>query len=353
MRCISALSYYRFAYYTTKRRALFQRPAAVCSDVVASQSHAVVYSEDFKINPIPESHRFPMPKDALLYQRIQQEGLAGRTFTPVPADEEALMLVHDATYVRDFISGKMAETKEMRQIGLPWSKTLVQRTLIGVGSAIMAAEIAIEEETVVCMTNGGTHHAHGSHGSGWCIFNDLSVAARSVQRKYGVGNILMCDLDVHQGDGTASIFFDDCTVFTFSMHCASQSFPHRLIPSNIDVALPEGTGDDEYMEKLQETLPSIVDTYDFDLVMYNAGVDVHMDDTLGKLALSDKGIERRDTFVLEEFAKRSIPCAVAIGGGYEPNHDHIVDRHMILHRTAARLHPLWGTNSMLGVHSDT
>ena len=172
-----------------------------------ASNHAVIYHNDFRINPIPSDHRFPMPKDALLYQRLKELGLAERTYTPHPPDIETLCLVHDESYVRGFLAGTLSQA-EMRKIGLPWSQALVQRTLIGVGSAILAARLAMQLGVAI-MCNGGTHHAHRGHGSGWCIFNDQAVAAKSVQRDMAVGQILFVDLDVHQGDGTAAIFRDD------------------------------------------------------------------------------------------------------------------------------------------------
>lgn len=170
-------------------------------------SHAVIYHEDFRINPIPSNHRFPMPKDALLYERLRELGLAQSTYTPHPPDIDTICLAHDEEYVRGFIEGTLSEA-EMHKIGLPWSQLLVRRTLIGVGSAILAARLALQLGVAV-MTNGGTHHAHRGYGSGWCIFNDQAVAARSVQRDMAVGQILFVDLDVHQGDGTAAIFQND------------------------------------------------------------------------------------------------------------------------------------------------
>jgi acetoin utilization deacetylase AcuC-like enzyme len=297
----------------------------------ATAKHAIVYHEDFKINPIPSNHRFPMPKDALLYERLEQLNL-GRTFTPVPPDIETLCLVHDAAYVQSFLDGTVSDAA-MRSIGLPWSKDLVTRTLIGTGSAILAARLALDVGIAV-MCNGGTHHAHRDHGSGWCIFNDQAVAARSVQRDCNVGKILFIDLDVHQGDGTAAIFQNDDSVFTFSMHCEAQPYPSILQKSDLDVPLPAGCDDKLYLETLKGILPGLLEKVQPEMVMYNAGTDVHTDDSLGKMALSNDGILARDRLVMKLCSEAGTVVAAAIGGGYEPDHEKIVERHVMLHRAA-------------------
>lgn len=310
-------------------QALPQRPAL--------KGHPVVYHPDFAINPIQEGHRFPMPKDHLLYLRLQQLGLAENTFTPQVPDVDTLALCHDREYVEAFIAGSLPRPA-MQRIGLPWSPALVRRTLIGVGSAVLAARLALQWG-VACMTNGGTHHAHPAHGGGWCALNDLAVAVRAAQRDCGLGTALILDLDVHQGDGTAAIFAGDPSVFTCSVHCAAQSFPHTLHASDLDVALPAGTGDAEYLAALRQLLPGLLARVQPQLVAYNAGVDVHAADSLGKMALSDQGIAERDAFVLACCASAGVPVAVAIGGGYEEEHANIVERHVLLHRAASEQLP--------------
>eukprot|EP00890_Picochlorum_soloecismus_P005033 jgi/Picsp_1/5530/NSC_02889-R1_histone deacetylase family protein len=320
--------------------ATLRRDSTTVVTIARALHHPVIFHENFAINPIQSGHRFPMGKDVVLYEMLKAEGLAGNTVTPAPADQQALCLAHDPEYVRQFISGGISD-EAMKRIGLPWSRDLVKRTLIGVGSAIEAGRAAWENKTVAVMSNGGTHHAsYGwSHG---CIFNDQAVAARVMQRDYGVKNVLFVDLDVHFGDGTADIFYSDDSVFTFSMHCAEQPFPEIRTASNLDIGLHSGCTDDEYMAQLKPALTQILNTYAFDLVFYNAGVDVHQDDSLGKMSLTDDGILQRDSFVLESCAALGIPVACAIGGGYHHTHlENIVHRHMILHRVAARVvHPM-------------
>lgn len=295
--------------------------------------HALVYHEYFSINPIQHGHRFPMPKDSMLYEALMKEhGMVPLVLTPSMPSTDDICLVHDPIYVHRFIDGTLSE-KEMRSIGLPWSPELVKRTLIGVGSAITAAQYAVENQSIAVMCNGGTHHAHADHGSGWCIFNDQAVSCRYVQKYHGVGNVLFIDLDVHLNDGTASIFQSCSRTYLFSMHGASQSFPAVKYKNNTDIEVPAGCTDDEYMSLLKGSpLEDIMDRYSFDLVLYNAGVDVHQDDSLGSLALTDQGIEDRDRYVLELCISRRIPLAVALGGGYAANHHDIVRRHLILHR---------------------
>jgi acetoin utilization deacetylase AcuC-like enzyme len=316
-------------------RLIQSRPISTKSISNSSAKHAVVYHEDFKINPIPSSHRFPMPKDALLYQRLIQLGIttADRTFTPQPPDIDTLCLVHDKDYVQDFLDGSISDAA-MRSIGLPWSKDLVTRTLIGTGSAILASRLALDLGVAV-MCNGGTHHAHHAHGSGWCIFNDQAVAARSVQRDCNVGRILFIDLDVHQGDGTAAIFQNDSSVFTFSMHCEAQPYPTILQKSDLDVPLPAGCDDELYIDTLKSVLPGVLERVQPELVMYNAGTDVHEDDSLGKMALSNQGILERDRLVMKLCSEAGAVLCAAIGGGYEPDHNKIVERHVMLHRAAS------------------
>lgn len=299
---------------------------------LAMVDHAVVYHEDFKINPIPEGHRFPMPKDALLYARLRELGWANRTFTPRPPDIDidTLCLAHGRAYVEGFLNGTLTPA-EMRPIGLQWSPELVRRTLIGTGAAILAGRLALQYGAA-CMTNGGTHHAHRDRGSGWCIFNDQAVAARALQRDVGISRILFCDLDVHQGDGTASIFEGDASVFTLSLHCAEQSFPLQYMKSSRDVHVPSGTEDAEYLRILASHLPAVLDDFRPEIVFYNAGCDVHASDSLGKLKLTTEGILARDRFVFTECLARGVPVAAAIGGGYHPDHHALVDRHVQLHR---------------------
>lgn len=221
----------------------------------------------------------------------------------------------------------------MRKIGLPWSEGLVRRTHIAVSGTLLTARLALRHG-LSCNTAGGTHHAFPGHGSGFCIFNDMAVAARQLVSEGIIKKVLIIDLDVHQGDGTHYIFRSDPHVFTFSLHC-EKNFPVHKEPGDLDIELPEGTTDDAYMEALREHIPGLLDAVRPDLVLYDAGADVHKDDRIGKFSLTDKGMEDRERFVIETVRGAGIPLACVIGGGYDHDTMALVRRHAILHRVAA------------------
>lgn len=295
----------------------------------------LVYHPDY-VTELPPGHRFPMPKFGRVYQTLIRDGVAGldQFQCPQPADRAILALAHVPAYVESYLTGTIDE-RAMRRIGFPWSPALVRRTCAAVGGTILTAQLAIQTG-LACHTAGGTHHAYRDFGSGFCIFNDIAVAARYVQAAGLAERVLVVDLDVHQGDGTAAIFADDPTVFTFSIHC-TVNFPHRKQTSTLDIALPPGTGDDAYHAHLTYHLPAILDDFRPQLVFYDAGVDPHVDDLLGKLALTDDGLSRRDTYVLGECRRRGIPVAAVIGGGYSKDIDQLARRHTLLHRAASAL----------------
>ena len=295
----------------------------------------IVFHPDF-VSPLPPEHRFPMPKFGKIYQVLLRDGVAGldQFHVPEAAGFDRLTLVHAPAYVEQVMNGTL-DTRAMRRIGLPWSPALAQRTCTAVGGTILTAELALTHG-IACSTAGGTHHAHAGFGSGFCIFNDLAVAARVMQREARVERVLIVDLDVHQGDGTAAIFAEDDSVFTLSVHC-EKNFPFRKQPSDLDIALPVGLADDAYLAVLAQHVPRLLETVQPDLVLYDAGVDPHKDDLLGKLALSDAGLSERDRCVLAACADRSIPVACVVGGGYANDRDLLARRHTLLHRAAIDL----------------
>lgn len=279
-----------------------------------------------------------MPKFGLIYDMLRSEGLISKeqVHTPQVAPRDWLEQVHTPAYVDDFCGGRL-DAKAIRRIGLPWSENLVLRTRAAVGGTVRTAELALEHG-LACNTAGGTHHAFADFGSGFCIFNDLAVAAHMVRQQGLARKILIVDLDVHQGDGTAAIFQGQPEVFTFSMHC-HKNFPFRKQQSDLDVPLPEGMDDRAYLATLAEHLPGLLASFRPDLVLYDAGVDPHQHDRLGKLALTDDGLFQRDEFVLQSCLRQGTPVATVVGGGYDNDVRQLARRHLLLFRAARELFP--------------
>ena len=293
---------------------------------------AVVYHPDY-VAPLPDGHRFPMNKFRLIRDLLLKDGIVtpNRIFTPQLPQLEQFQLVHTPNYIQNYYQGTLDE-RSQRRIGLPWSPALAKRTQIAVGGTILTAQLALKYGCA-CNTAGGTHHAFPDYGSGFCIFNDLAITARVLQQQGKVKKILIVDLDVHQGDGTAFIFRNDESVFTFSMHCEA-NFPGTKQTSDLDVPLPVGLDDDGYLQILASYLADLLSEVKPDLVLYDAGVDTHISDRLGKLALSDWGIYRRERMVLSTCLAKGYPIACVIGGGYGKDLSSVVYRHSLLHRAA-------------------
>ncbi len=282
-----------------------------------------------------------MAKFRLLHQLLEEQGLAraDQVVQPLPAPRRWLELVHEPRYHEAFARGELTSA-EQRRIGLPATTPLVQRTWLAVGGTVLTARLALQHG-LACHLAGGTHHAYPDHGSGFCIFNDCAVAARVLLTEGRVKQLMVIDLDVHQGDATAAIFADEPRVFTFSAHCQS-NFPLRKQTSNVDLALDDGLGDDDYLVAIGDLIPNLLDQVKPDLVLYNAGVDPHRHDRLGRLNLSNEGLINRDRLVLDACLRRSIPVATVIGGGYDDLKP-LVERHALVFRAAAeqaRLHGL-------------
>ncbi|MEM8719960.1 MAG: histone deacetylase [Cyanobacteria bacterium P01_G01_bin.39] len=293
---------------------------------------AIVYHPDY-VAPLPNAHRFPMPKFKILRDLLLQDEVIApeQIFQPELPDLESIGLVHTTEYVQGYCNGTL-EQKVQRRIGLPWSKALAHRTRIAIGGTILAAKLALDYGCV-CNTAGGTHHAFPSYGSGFCIFNDLAIASRVLLKEGLVRKILIVDCDVHQGDGTAYIFQNDPRVFTFSMHCEA-NFPGRKQQSDLDIPLPVGLDDDGYLQILAHHLSDLLSEVQPDLVLFDAGVDTHVSDRLGKLSLTDWGIYRRERMVLSTCKAGGYPVASVIGGGYGKDMSALVYRHSLLHRAA-------------------
>jgi acetoin utilization deacetylase AcuC-like enzyme len=279
-----------------------------------------------------DGHGVTINKYHRLAEILLEDGLdCGRGFiTPEPAQVELLNLVHDPDYVRQVLDLDLPEDMR-RRIGLPLTEEIVRRTRAVCGGTLLAARVALAEG-LACNTAGGSHHAARAAGSGYCIFNDVAVAAAALLESGEAGRIAVVDLDVHQGDGTATIFAEEPRVFTFSMH-AEKNFPVRKAQSDLDVPLPDGVEDDAYLQALDAALPLVLAQRP-DIVFYIAGVDPHRDDRLGRLALTDGGLFERDRIVLDACRRRDVPVAGVLGGGYDKNVDRIARRHTLLHRAA-------------------
>ena len=284
--------------------------------------------------PLPADHRFPVAKYAMLRARVIADGSVApeQMRDPPAASDDELLLAHTADYVARFNAG-MLEPAEVRRIGLPWSEELVERSRRAVGGTIAAARHALSLGIAMNLA-GGTHHAFADHGEGFCVYNDIAVAIRGLQRDGLIGRAAIVDLDVHQGNGTHAILAGDERVFTFSMH-GGKNFPFHMVSGSLDIELADGTDDDEYLTQLTGVLPSIMARAAPDIVFYIAGADPHEGDALGRLSLSFAGLARRDAYVLTQCRDVGIPVAITIGGGYGRRIEDTVAIHAETARIAA------------------
>lgn len=277
--------------------------------------------------PLPDGHPFPMAKYERLYRRVSSAAAALdiTLHEPAPATDDDLLRAHDAGYVRRMSSGEVT-AQEMRRIGFPWSPTMVERSRRSSGGTIAALRTAIGGDGIAVNLAGGTHHAARDRGGGYCVFNDSVVAARHVQAHGLARRLLVVDLDVHHGNGTAQICAGDDTIHTFSMH-AERNYPAVKPASDLDVALHDGCGDAEYLDALAAHLPRAIDAARPDAVIYLAGADPYAGDRLGRLALSKPGLRERDRCVFDRCRRAGLPLSVSMAGGYAPDVDDIVDIH--------------------------
>ena len=276
--------------------------------------------------PLPEWHRFPMIKYARLREKIEATGLIAPEDLRVPhaATDEELLLAHDAEYLRKVVGGLLSKD-EIRALGFPWTGSLVERSRRSVGATIEACRLAFEDGLAVNLA-GGTHHAYRDHGAGFCVFNDSAVAARVIQEEGKAQRVLIVDCDVHQGDGTASIFADDPTVFTFSIHGA-MNYPLQKQTSDLDVELEDGAKDDAYLDALDRGLKLALERSGADLAIYLAGADPFIYDRLGRLRVSLEGLAERDRRVLALCRGAGLPVAITMAGGYAEDVDDTVNIH--------------------------
>ena len=293
-----------------------------------------VWSSSRYTFPLPVGHRFPVAKYALLRERVIAAGIVptDHVLDPARATRDELLLVHTAAYVDRFTAGTL-DAAEVRRLGFPWSPELVERSLRAVGGTIAASEHAMAHGVAMNLA-GGTHHAFADHGEGFCVFNDIAIAVRRLQRAGRIRRALVVDLDVHQGNGTHAIFADDPDVYTFSMH-GGRNYPFHKVAGSRDVELPDGTGDDEYLTLLRDALPTAMAESGPDIVFYIAGADPHTGDALGRLQLGFDGLARRDALVLEGCREVGLPVVITIGGGYGKDIRDTVEVHVNTVRVAS------------------
>jgi acetoin utilization deacetylase AcuC-like enzyme len=288
-------------------------------------------------HPLPEGHRFPMMKYELLPQQLIHEGTCTESnfFEPEIPNDKHIVAVHDPEYFYDLLN-MMISAKMSRKIGFPISEDLVERERIISDGTLKACDFALQYGISMNIA-GGTHHAYSDHGEAFCMLNDQAIGAKYLLNKGLAKKILMVDLDVHQGNGTAEIFQNDTSVFTFSMH-GEANYPFKKEQSDLDIPLPKGTDDKTYLSILKENLPKLIDTVQPDFIFYLSGVDVLKSDKLGTLSLTLEGCKLRDQFVLEVCRNLKIPVQCSMGGGYSEDIKIIVEAHANTFRLAQSLY---------------
>lgn len=292
-----------------------------------------IVSHDDYVATLPHGHRFPMGKYQRLAALLLDRGLVPDGFhQPGLASAPTIGLAHDPAYV-DQVLGLRVPAEIERRIGLPVDAGVVRRACRSGAGTILAARLALEHG-LAGSTAGGSHHGQRATGAGFCVFNDVAIAAKALQHDGTIERALIVDLDVHQGDGTADCLSDAAELFTFSVH-AERNYPVRKIPGDLDIGLPDGLKDDDYLAVLADHLPRLLDALAPDLIFYNAGVDPHRDDKLGRLALSDEGLKRRERFVIGEASRRGVPLVAVIGGGYSDDLEALAGRHALVFEAMA------------------
>jgi acetoin utilization deacetylase AcuC-like enzyme len=292
------------------------------------------YSHQFVL-PLPSGHRFPMAKYQRLHERLLEDATRGtlELLEPPPATREDLLRVHDAAYVQRVFDGQLSAA-EQRRIGFPWSPAMVERSCHASGATIAALVAAASGDGIAVNLAGGTHHAFADHGAGYCVFNDSVVAARHAQARGLVRRVLIVDLDVHQGNGTAALCRGDDSLFAFSIHGA-RNYPAVKVDGDLDIALPDGSDDAQYLDALAAHLPLAIERSQADAVIYLAGADPFHGDRLGYLALSKAGLAERDRQVIRACRRHGLPLAITMAGGYAEDVEDIVDIHQATVRIAA------------------
>ena len=293
---------------------------------------SVVNHKDY-FAKIGDDHKFPINKFWELAKYLIEKRIVKSFHKPYACSDETLRRAHSQSYIKN-IKNKTLDKNEIKKIGFPIVDSVVRRSLVATGGTVLASKLAIQNG-VACNTAGGSHHASYDGGAGYCVFNDVAVAAQYLLDRGLAGRILIVDLDVHQGNGNSDIFKENKNVFTFSMHSKS-NYPAKKSISDLDVELDDNMEDKEYIKILKFYLNQL-NQENFDYVFYIAGVDIHFNDRLGKLKISDDGIKERDEIVTENFFSRGIPLCGVLGGGYNKDFNKLVELHASLHRSCAKL----------------
>ena len=291
----------------------------------------VINHEDY-FAKIGDDHKFPINKFGELANYLLEKKIINQFHKPYPCSVKTLKGAHSQTYINNIIN-KSLDQNGVKKIGFPLVDSVVKRSLVATGGTVLASKLALEHR-IACNTAGGSHHANFDGGAGYCVFNDVAVAANYLLNKGLVKKILIVDLDVHQGNGNSDIFENNKNVFTFSMHSKS-NYPAKKSKSDLDIELEDNTEDQKYIETLKDSI-QLLNKQKFDFVFYIAGVDVHFNDRLGKLKLSDDGIKKREEIVIGNFFSKKIPICGVLGGGYNKNFEKLVELHSILHETCAK-----------------
>ena len=292
----------------------------------------VINHEDY-FAKIGDDHKFPINKFSELAKYLIDQKIVKEFHKPYPCSDETLKRAHSKKYIKD-IKNKTLDKNGVKKIGFPLVDSVVQRSLVATGGTVLASKLAINHG-LACNTAGGSHHANFEEGAGYCVFNDVAVAAQYLIDRGLAGKILIVDLDVHQGNGNSDIFKDNENVFTFSMHSKS-NYPAKKSISDLDVELEDNLEDKNYIKTLKFYLNKLNEE-NFDYVFYIAGVDVHFNDRLGKLKISDDGIRERDELVTENFFSKGVPLCGVLGGGYNKDFNKLVELHSFLHQSCAKL----------------
>ena len=292
----------------------------------------VVNHPDY-VAKINDDNKFPIQKFGALAEHLLTAGVVKKFYIPQECSTETMKTSHSLEYI-NHIRNKTLDIKSQKKIGFPINDSVVRRSFVATGGTVLASKLALDSK-LACNTAGGSHHATYNFGAGYCVFNDVAVAANYLKDKGYAKKILILDLDVHQGNGNSEIFQNDRDVLTFSMHCAS-NYPAKKSKSDFDIELNDDMEDQEYLALLNDNLNKL-NQNKYDFIFYIAGVDIHHNDRLGKLKITDDGINKRDQMVIENFYSKNIPLCGVLGGGYNKSFEKLIELHSMLHKNCAQI----------------